>query len=234
MTRPRLLFTCEHGGNRVPAAYRSCFAGADRVLRSHRGYDPGAIEAARFLARRHRAPLIEAMVTRLLVELNRSRGHRGLFSEYTRRLDPGIREEILLRYWKPHRDRVEAAVAGGVRRGTVLHVAVHSFTPRLAGVTRNAEVGLLYDPRRPGEPAFCRAWRRAIRAGDPGLRVRLNYPYRGAADGLTTALRRQFDGERYLGVELELNQARLADPARRAPLLEAVIAGLAAALASGV
>jgi len=42
----------------------------------------------------------------------------------------------------------------------------------------------------------------------PGLRVRRNYPYRGAADGLTTHLRRQL-GPRYLGVELEINQALL-------------------------
>ena len=232
MTGLRLLLTCEHGGNRVPAAYRSHFARADRLLRSHRGYDPGALGAARFLARRHHAPLIAATVTRLLVELNRSRGHRGLFSEVTRSLDPGTREEILRRYWEPHRHRVEAAGAAGTRRGVVLHVAVHSFAPRLGRTTRNAEVGLLYDPRRAEERAFCRAWRLAIRGRSPDLRVRLNYPYRGAADGLTTALRRRFDGAHYLGVELELNQGALADPATRKAVLETVSAALGEARAA--
>ena len=41
-------------------------------------------------------------------------------------------------------------------------------------------------------------------------RVRRNYPYRGAADGLTTALRRLFKPKDYLGLEIEINQALLA------------------------
>jgi hypothetical protein len=36
--------------------------------------------------------------------------------------------------------------------------------------------------------------------------VRRNYPYRGVSDCLVTTLRRQFAGERYLGLEIEVNQ----------------------------
>jgi predicted N-formylglutamate amidohydrolase len=58
--------------------------------------------------------------------------------------------------------------------------------------------------------------RTALRALSPAWRVRLNYPYHGASDGLTTSLRRTF-GPRYLGVEIELNQALLGSaPAQRA------------------
>jgi hypothetical protein len=42
--------------------------------------------------------------------------------------------------------------------------------------------------------------------------VRLNYPYAGAADGLTTWLRRRHPQSRYLGVELEINQAIVGTP----------------------
>ena len=37
--------------------------------------------------------------------------------------------------------------------------------------------------------------------------MRYNYPYSGAADGLTTWLRLRHPQTRYLGVELEINQA---------------------------
>jgi hypothetical protein len=36
--------------------------------------------------------------------------------------------------------------------------------------------------------------------------VRRNYPYRGVSDCLVTTLRRHFRDERYLGVEIEVNQ----------------------------
>jgi hypothetical protein len=39
--------------------------------------------------------------------------------------------------------------------------------------------------------------------------VRRNYPYRGNADGLTTALRRVHGADRYVGIEVELNQRLL-------------------------
>lgn len=88
-----------------------------------------------------------------------------------------------------------------------MHVAVHSFTPELDGEVRNAEIGLLYDSRRKQEAELCRRWAANLRRLDPGLRVRFNYPYSGAADGLTTALRQRHPETRYLGIELEINQA---------------------------
>jgi hypothetical protein len=44
------------------------------------------------------------------------------------------------------------------------------------------------------------------------LRVRFNYPYRGVADGLSTWLRHRHREGRYVGVELEFNQALVDAP----------------------
>jgi predicted N-formylglutamate amidohydrolase len=76
----------------------------------------------------------------------------------------------------------------------------------LDGKVRQADVGLLYDPRRERERALAARWKAAILERRPGLGVRFNYPYAGRADGLTTALRRRFPDERYAGIELEVNQ----------------------------
>jgi predicted N-formylglutamate amidohydrolase len=202
----KLLITCEHGGYRVPAAYAACFRGQQQVLRSHRGHDPGALQLARRLARQLDAPLYASTISRLLVELNRSTHHRQLFSEFTRPLTADQRREILQRYYLPHRQRITDWLRQYAARSTVVHISVHSFAPELQRVARRADVGLLYDPRRLGETAFCQDWQRRLRQQRPDLRVRRNYPYLGRADGLTTALRREFVDPRYLGIELEVNQ----------------------------
>jgi len=72
---------------------------------------------------------------------------------------------------------------------------------------RNADVGLLYDPRREGEARLCTAWKEMLVQSAPQLRVRRNYPYAGKGDGLTSHLRQCFTGSAYLGIELEVNQA---------------------------
>jgi hypothetical protein len=88
-------------------------------------------------------------------------------------------------------------------------------------VARTADVGLLFDPRRPLEARLCGAWREALQALEPGLRVRRNYPYRGSADGLTTWLRGRFPARQYLGIEVEVNQRFPRGSARRWQALRA-------------
>lgn len=230
--RRAFLVTCEHGGNRVPARYRSCFAGHEALLHSHRGYDPGALAMARDLARQLGAPLRYATISRLLVDLNRSPGHPRLHGAAIRPLPAELRHQILARHYLPFRARAEAAIALEIAHGKrVVHLSSHSFTPVLDGVLRNADVGLLYDPARPGEAALCLAWQARLQARAPGLRVRRNYPYAGTSDGFTAYLRRRFPAADYLGVELEINQAivQAGGPAWRR-LRAAVGASLAEAL----
>ncbi len=233
MSGVRVLVTCEHGGNRIPAGYRKLFEGHESVLDSHRGHDPGALALARDLARACNAPLVAATVSRLLVELNRSPGHPRLYSHITRVLPEARKRELLARYYRPYRTQVEATVMEAVRAGThVIHVSSHSFTPVLDGVVRDADIGLLYDPSRQREARFCLAWQAALRDRIPGLAVRRNYPYRGSSDGLTTHLRRRFRPSCYLGIEIEVNQKHtLGDTRRWAQLRRAIVQSFAATLA---
>jgi predicted N-formylglutamate amidohydrolase len=205
-----VVVSCEHGGNRVPRRYARWFRGGERLLASHRGWDPGALTIARALARALGAPLVASTVSRLVVELNRSPRHPRLFSELMRAAPAELREAAFNELYVPHRRRVEALVGRAVSRGRfVVHIASHSFTPVLRGRARRTDVGLLYDPARRYESALCVAWQRALRACAPGSSVRRNHPYRGTSDGLTRALRRRFGDTRYAGIELEVNQRRL-------------------------
>lgn len=207
LRRNHLVVTCEHGGREVPRAYAALFAGQAALLDSHRGWDAGALELGRRMADALGAPLHFATTTRLLVDLNRSIGHRQLFSEITRALPRASRQDIVDRYYRPHREAVEAEIARLVALGRrVIHVASHSFTPTLDNVPRRADVAWLYDPRRPGEVAFARSWMRALEPLAPELRLRRNYPYRGRGDGLTAALRKRHEDAVYVGIELEVSQ----------------------------
>jgi predicted N-formylglutamate amidohydrolase len=200
------LISCEHGGNTVPPDLIPLFANWREQLLTHRGYDLGALETARALAKAIDAPLYAAATTRLVVDLNRSIGHPDLFSKITTPLSRIRHQELLAIHYHPHRQAVTKAVADLLDSGkTVLHLASHSFTPCLDGVTRHCDVGCLYDPRRSAEKKLCLTFLQELAGLDHALILRRNYPYRGVTDGLVTRLRRQF-GERYLGVELEVNQ----------------------------
>jgi predicted N-formylglutamate amidohydrolase len=203
----KILITCEHGGNKIPAPYWPLFKNHRDVLQSHRGYDPGALALARDFSKAFDAELVYSTTSRLLVELNRSPRHPQVFSDATRDLPAAERERLMQRYYWPYRNWVEAQVAGAVKAGErVAHISSHSFTPRLYGVTRRADIGLLYDPRRDGERTLCSAWRESILQADASLVVRRNYPYRGTGDGLTTHLRKLHGDGRYAGIEIEVNQ----------------------------
>ncbi len=197
------MLSCEHAGNLIPRAFRRRFQPPPRVLASHRGHDPGTEELGELLADATGAPLFVNRVTRLLVDANRSADNPELFSRYARALPEALRERALAEVWTPHRARVSAAVEA---RGPVVHIGVHSFTPRLRGVTRDVDVGFLYDPRRPFEAAVVAAWQRRLAAREPRLRLARNRPYRGTDDGLTTALRTALPDARYAGIELEVSQ----------------------------
>jgi predicted N-formylglutamate amidohydrolase len=202
-----LYITCEHGGNRIPAGYRDYFSGREAMLRTHRGVDIGALRLARDLAKELDAPLLASTVSRLLVDLNRSVDHPGLFSEMTASLSPDVRQDILARYYHPFRSQAEAHIAQEIHRGRrVVHLSCHSFTPVLDGEVRNADIGLLHDPARHGEAAFCERWQATLKTHAPSLHSRMNYPYLGIDDGFTTCLRRRFSAESYIGIELEINQ----------------------------
>lgn len=208
MAHNPLVISCEHAGNEVPPEWRSLFRGKDRLLASHRGWDPGALEAAQSFVRVMGVHQLHSNpTTRLLADPNRSEHNPAIWSEVTRGLPPESKERILGEYWRPWRIEVQAAVEEEIERsGWVFHLSVHTFTPVLKGVRRTMDVGFLYDPRNRNDVEFCKSWRGVLHELEPSLTVRMNAPYRGVSDGVVSAFRKNFGQRRYLGVELEINQ----------------------------
>lgn len=203
----KLILTCEHGGNHIPEEYKHLFEGADEVLQSHQGWDPGALELAQYLSRELDAPLFYSTTSRLLIELNRSSFMPDWFSEYTSDLFHKDREDIINRYYTPYREAAEKAIGECIAKGQkTLHLSVHSCTPVLRGVVRYLDAGILFDPDRYLEEEFANYWKIALEKEDPHLLIKFNEPYLGIEDGFTTYLRTVFPAKLYAGIEVEINQ----------------------------
>jgi len=201
----KLILTCEHAFNSIPQEYQDLFINAEEILESHRGYDPGAFDLFKELKSLADFSFIQE-TGRLLVEVNRSKGHPNLFSEFTKNLSKTSKASVLEEYYFPYRNLVEKQISRLIGKGEkVLHFSVHTFTPKLNDQIRNTDIGLLYDPGRFAEKEFCSELKSNLKDQNPELKIRFNYPYQGKADGFTTYLRKKFP-ENYLGIELEVNQ----------------------------
>lgn len=204
--KPRqLLFSCEHAVNDIPPDFAPYFSQHQEVLNTHRGIDFGALEVAQHLSRAFSLELYAASVSRLLIECNRSLSHSACFSEISTAFSQEEKNRLIQDYYLPYRQRVTRQIQAYVDAGfQVWHLSIHSFTPEWNGVARKADIGLLYDPKRPAERAMARQWQTLLK---PSALTRLNYPYRGDSDGFTTSLRKEFADEDYIGIEVEINQA---------------------------
>lgn len=204
-----LVLTCEHGGNHIPPDYQPFFNAPlpKKALLTHRGQDFGALDLAKKLQESLKAPLFFSKISRLLIDCNRSLGHPRLFSEFSKPFNPMQKERIIQSYYLPYRSRVENEMTGRIMKGfKVLHLSIHSFTPEMDGKTRNADIGILYNPKRPSEKAIALFLKRRINELLPEFRVRFNYPYLGISDGFATHLRKNWPDQNYSGLELEINQ----------------------------
>lgn len=140
-----------------------------------------------------------------MIDLNRSPHHRALYSEYSKRLDKAGRDRVFQTHYRPYRRSVKSALKLALQtEAPVIHISVHSFCPELNGESREADIGLLYDPSRLAEKQLCLQWQHEFRLQGQ-YRVRRNYPYLGIQDGLVTAMRKALP-EHYIGIELETNQ----------------------------
>ncbi len=197
MENNNILLTCEHGGNKNPNNLKI----PRRVLESHEGFDIGALDVAKFLARELGTALFYNEISRLVLDFNRSLHHPKVYSSFS--VGMTLREKEKLEHlYLAHRKNIKDEISFMGKH--TIHLAIHSFTPVFNQVKRNADIGLLYDPARLREKEIALCMRDFLRM--LGFKVRMNYPYLGKADGLTKYLRNCFSDKEYAGIEIELNQ----------------------------
>lgn len=170
--------------------------------------DAAAVHLARRLADGFDAPLVVNPFSPDLVDVGRSPHHRELFPKMTRRWSAESRQSLLDEVYFPYRRRVRRTIAESLLRYSfAIHLSVRTFESRSKGKPRRADLGLLYDPSSEDELDFCLEWMDELYDEAEMLRVRRNYPRRGTTDSLTKAMRAEFAGTQYLGIELMANRA---------------------------
>ena len=219
MKPTKLFLSCEHAVDIIPPAYKHLFHANESVLQTHRAIDFGALEIATHLKQAFACECPTATVSRILIDCNRSINNKSCFSEFTTPLSDVEKQQLIDEYYLPYRHRCEALINDHINHGhQVLHLSIHSFTPVFNGIKRNAGIGLLYDPRRHGEKEVARELGGLLSHEKPAYRVRMNYPYKGASDGFTTALRKKHPESDYIGIEVETNQALAKNKETREPV----------------
>lgn len=197
------LITCEHASPDSPID----LGVGPEVLHTHVSYDRGARTIATALAGQLDAPLHLGSYTRLLVDLNRAEENPAVIvaSSYgieiaaNAALDERGRADRIARYHRPYREAAQAD-AQRLAKDFCLHLSIHSFEPALDPIGRAFDAGVLFDPARHPEAEIAARLAQNLSAR---YSVRLNEPYAGTPEGLTSWLRAQLPAERYVGIEIE-------------------------------
>ncbi len=237
--RSLFLLLGDHAGNCVPEALGDLGLPAAELNR-HIALDLGVAALGERLASSLDATFIAQRYSRLVIDCNRSPddadsvavasdgtpipGNAGLTD-----MDRAARREAIFAPY--HRAIADTLAARDRAERPTIMVALHSFTPQMAGdraaTPRPWQLGVLHDG---GDPRFALDVLAALQA-EPGLTVGDNEPYRMDATDYTVPLHAFAALRPY--VELEVRQDQLASEggiARIAQFLERALQQAAAAL----
>jgi predicted N-formylglutamate amidohydrolase len=212
-----VLLLCDHAGKEVPGGLEATLGIGEAMLARHIGWDIGAADLTRSLARRLGAAAILNHCSRLVIDPNRRPGgptsvpavSDGCVIPGNQGLDEAALCARVERYFVPYHRAIARRIGAHRRRGEVPAViSVHSYTPRMDGEDRPWQVGVLWrHDRRIAGPALA-----ALRArGD--LVVGDNQPYSGLGEfGFTVEFHTQ--RTRLPHVMFEVRQDEIDTPAK--------------------
>jgi predicted N-formylglutamate amidohydrolase len=180
--RSAFVLACEHAGRAVPERLGDLGVSPADMDR-HIAYDRGAEEVSRNLSKRLDAPLVLQRYSRLVIDCNRPSTAPDCFPEISdgtpipanAGLAAADRQRRLDEIHRPFHQALAALLDRRAAAGaTPILVAVHSFTPRLAGgADRHWQLGVLSNRDR----RFAERFLAAFQARNPDIPSAHNEPY---------------------------------------------------------
>ena len=169
--RPPVLLLCDHAGRHVPPELEQLGL-SDEALARHIGWDIGAADLTRELARLLDAPAILNHMSRLVIDPNRRPGTPTSIPEISdgcvvpgnQGLDAGGpgRARAAATSCPTTAPSPAASPPSAAPASVPAVIAIHSFTPRMNGEDRPWQVGVLWrGDRRLSRHRCWRRWRRA-------------------------------------------------------------------------
>lgn len=221
-----LVIMAEHAGNAVPDALNGLGMPPD-VLRTHIAYDPGAREIGTRLADAFGAFAIFGNYSRLVVDLNREMSSEDLFLK--ERCGNNIPKNALLTtldkasrindIYLPYRNAINGKIFGLLAGGVVpVILSLHSMSPDQPGVVQ--DIALLFDR----DVRLAGYLRDRFAKELPDVVVGMNAPYDANAVRGTLSMHAEPFG--LPCVEIEFNQALLANPVRLENCVSCIEAGI--------
>ncbi len=205
------LLLGDHAGRAIPRRLDRLGL-SDHDLARHIAWDIGVEELGVRLAKRLDATFVRQTYSRLVIDCNRALGSEGSIPPVSdgsvipgnQDLDAATRHARSVEIFKPYHDLIAATL--DARRGDVVIVSLHSFTPVLAGQARPWRYGVLHR----GDSAFSKASLAALRARVGGDLIGDNQPY--AMDGIDFTVPYHADPRDLDYLELEVRQDLIAEP----------------------
>jgi predicted N-formylglutamate amidohydrolase len=179
----KVLLVGDHVSNLIPKALGNLGL-EQRVLEQHVAYDIGTRKLLTHLSQHLDAPAVLAGYSRLIVDLNRSLEDLSAFPEQSDGIpipaNQGLsRDDKALRIhalYTPYRVTIDRMLHRFRERGIVpAFIAIHSFTPQMAGVERPWHIGVLWDK----DPRIPLPLMKRLRARPENINVGDNEPYSG-------------------------------------------------------
>lgn len=213
--RSPILLVCDHAGRQVPACLDSLGVPSSEYER-HVAWDIGAGALTEALGKTLGATTFRQVYSRLVIDCNRPLSAPGSIAEVSdgtvvpgnQGLDAAARAARVSAIFTPYHARIAAELDRRRDAGlaTIL-IAMHSFTPAMAGESRPWHAGVLYQR----DARFAQALLAELRA-EPGLVVGDNQPY-SVSDATDYAIPVHAEARGLAHVELELRQDLIADRA---------------------
>jgi len=226
-----VVLACEHASPVIPPALGELGLAAEARY-SHAVWDIGAVGVARVLADRLGAPLVEARVSRLVIDGNRAPeapaatparvevhevpGNAGLSAEARAARAAAIHAPF-------HAALAEVLAA----RPQAALVTIHSFAPVWFGVARSVQLGFLHG----SDATLAEAMLAAAESAGPWWAA-LNAPY-GPADGVMYTIDRHGNAAGRANVMVEIRNDLIAEAAGQSRAAVLLAACLSAAGAIG-
>ena len=190
------LFSCDDATCAVPEAYREIFRGAEDLVASVEGWEPGSLNLAQGFAMKFRTPLVHGDVTRLLIDFGKDGDAR--WSRFSVKLPEATRSKVVDRHERPYRLALSQRIAEDLRRHeALLHVMIHT-DPATEG-----KVMLETPPGAELAEKFAAAWRNRLAAADLDVRHVRGVGLGALGGYLTTA----FPSVQYAQVRLAVSQS---------------------------
>ncbi|MDD9900485.1 MAG: N-formylglutamate amidohydrolase [Alphaproteobacteria bacterium] len=176
------LIVCDHAAKRLPVALKKDFGVCPADLKRHIGWDIGAADVSRHIAKKLDMPGVLGAYSRLVVDLNRAPKHPQFIpavSDNTpvpgnENLTAAQRKAREAAIFKPYHGAVSDRIDGFLDEGRVpLLLFIHSYTPEMDGEKRPWHVGIMWNR----EKAIAKKLMAGFKAVKPGIVVGDNKPY---------------------------------------------------------